>query len=82
MTLLTWFGAASVSMMLLCYALERRTALASLGFAVGCAASSLYGWLSGTWPFGVVEGIWAILALYRYVERVKGLKERRAEVSD
>jgi hypothetical protein len=28
--------------------------------------SSVYGFLAGTWPFGVVEAIWALIALDRY----------------
>jgi hypothetical protein len=35
-------------------------------FALGCALSSGYGFLAGTWPFGVVEAIWAVIALKRY----------------
>ena len=38
-----------------------------LNFAYSFAASSLYGWLAGTWPFGVVEGIWALVALRRWL---------------
>jgi hypothetical protein len=52
--------------MLLSYALENRSAWWVLVFACACAASSLYGWLAGTWPFGVVEGIWALVALRRW----------------
>lgn len=37
-----------------------------LAFACGCALSSVYGFLAGTWPFGVVEAIWAVIALKRY----------------
>lgn len=66
MSFLTLFGAAAVSIMLLAYALEARSPLWVLVFAFACAASSLYGWLSGTWPFGVVEGIWALVALRRW----------------
>ncbi|HEY4383038.1 MAG TPA: hypothetical protein VGN34_00995 [Ktedonobacteraceae bacterium] len=62
MNLLTLFGAGAVSIMLLSYALEARSRLWVLVFAFACAASSVYGWLSGTWPFGVVEGIWALKA--------------------
>ncbi len=54
--LLTLFGAGAVSFMLLSYALEDRAATWVLVFALACAASALYGWLAGTWPFGVVEG--------------------------
>jgi hypothetical protein len=36
-----------------------------LGFALGCVLSSVYGFLSGAWPFGVVELIWSIVAVRR-----------------
>ena len=26
----------------------------------------MYGFLAGTWPFGIVEGIWMLVALHRY----------------
>jgi hypothetical protein len=29
--------------------------------------SSGYGFLSGAWPFGVVEAVWTLIALRRYV---------------
>jgi len=48
------------------YALERRHRLFILAFAVGCALSSAYGFLAGTWPFGVVELVWVLIALRRY----------------
>jgi hypothetical protein len=60
------FGAAAVSFMMLMYALESRHAGFILAFACGCALSSAYGFLAGTWPFGVVEAIWALIALNRY----------------
>ncbi len=66
MTLLTLFGVGAVGMMLLAYTLETRSHWWILLFALTCAASSLYGWLSGTWPFGIVEGIWAVVALRRW----------------
>jgi hypothetical protein len=37
-----------------------------LAFACGCLLASSYGFLSGAWPFGVVEAIWAVVALRRY----------------
>jgi hypothetical protein len=52
--------------MVLMYALERRGRGFILAFACGCALSSAYGFLAGTWPFGVVEAIWAAIALKRY----------------
>ncbi len=71
MTPLTWFGAAAVTAMLVLYWLEPRSPRYSLGFAAACAASSLYGWLAGTWPFGVVEGVWAVLAVVRWRQRTR-----------
>jgi predicted membrane-bound mannosyltransferase len=64
--MLTAFGAAAVTFMVCIYALERRHRRYILAFACGCALSSLYGFLAGTWPFGVVEAIWAVVALNRY----------------
>ena len=65
----TIFGALAVSFMMLMYALEARHAAFVLAFTVGCALSSAYGFLSGAWPFGVVEIIWAGVALKRYLAR-------------
>jgi hypothetical protein len=59
--------------MLAMYALEKRGPIYVAGFGVGCAMSSLYGFLAGTWPFGVVEAIWAIVAIRRYA----GLRDQR-----
>ncbi|GAC1362462.1 MAG: hypothetical protein NVSMB32_02800 [Actinomycetota bacterium] len=64
--MLTGFGITSLSFMLAMYALEGRGCRYLLGFALGCALSSSYGFLSGAWPFGVIEAVWAVLALRRY----------------
>ena len=64
--MLTIFGASAVSFMMLMYALKRRHRGFILAFACGCALSSVYGFLAGTWPFGVVEAIWAAVALNRF----------------
>jgi dolichyl-phosphate-mannose--protein O-mannosyl transferase len=64
--MLTTFGASAVAFMMLMYALERRHRLFVVGFACGCALSSAYGFLAGTWPFGVVEAIWVLIAINRY----------------
>jgi len=66
---LTAFGAAAVTFMMLMYALEHRHRRFIVAFAVGCLASSAYGFLAGTWPFGVVEALWAVIALRRYLQR-------------
>jgi hypothetical protein len=67
--MLTLFGACVVTFMMVMYALEGRGRRFVLAFAVGCALSSTYGWLAGTWPFGIVEGVWSIVALKRYVDQ-------------
>jgi hypothetical protein len=67
--MLTLFGAGAVSFMMLMYALKRRHNGFILAFACGCALSSVYGFLAGTWPFGVVEAIWVVVALHRYRAR-------------
>ncbi|HUZ30181.1 MAG TPA: hypothetical protein VMU90_13110 [Solirubrobacteraceae bacterium] len=66
MDLLTAYGAVAVTVMLLAYALERRSPAFVLVFAGACVASSVYGWLQGAWPFGVVELAWAGVALRRW----------------
>lgn len=69
MSLLTLYGAAAVTLMLVAYALEPRASGWVLVFALACAASSFYGWLAGAWPFGVVEAVWALVALRRWRQR-------------
>lgn len=66
---LTLFGLFAVSLMLACYALEDRGAGYVLGFAFGCALGSVYGFLQGAWPFGLVEAIWSLVALKRWRDR-------------
>jgi hypothetical protein len=66
MTLTTIFGVVAVTFMMVMYAFERRHPVFILGFAAGCLMSSLYGFLAGAWPFGVVEIIWSAVAVWRY----------------
>jgi len=62
----TIFGVCAVSFMMTMYALERRGNGFVLAFALGCVLSSAYGFLAGAWPFGVVELVWAIVAVRRW----------------
>lgn len=71
MDALTIFGLAAVSIMLLCYALEDRDPWYVLAFAAACALASAYGFLQGAWPFGLVEAIWAVVAVVRWRKRVR-----------
>ena len=64
----TLYGVAALSFMMAMYVLERRGPKFVLGFAVGCVLSSFYGFLSGAWPFGIIEAIWAVLAVRRFLQ--------------
>lgn len=65
--MLTIFGVAALTFMMAMYALEGRHHAFVLAFAAGCALSSAYGFLSGAWPFGAVEGIWTLVAVRRWL---------------
>ena len=66
------FGLFAVASMVVCYALEDRSPRFILAFAASCVLASVYGFLQGAWPFGLVEAIWSLLALrrWRLAERV------------
>jgi hypothetical protein len=66
MTALTVFGLFAVTAMLIFYALEKRSPWFIFAFAIACALGSIYGFLQGAWPFGVVEAIWSAVALRRW----------------
>jgi len=63
---LTLFGLISVTLMLCTYALEQRSHWFVFAFALACVLSSIYGFLQGAWPFGLVESVWAVVALNRW----------------
>jgi hypothetical protein len=66
MDALTAFGLFAVTAMLVCYTLEQRSTWFILAFAGSCGLGSVYGFLQGAWPFGLVEAIWALVALRRW----------------
>ncbi|HUK48160.1 MAG TPA: hypothetical protein VLW06_11235 [Terriglobales bacterium] len=70
----TVFGLFAVSAMLICYALEKRSPWFVLAFAASCLLASIYGFLQGAWPFGIVEAIWSAVALRRW-----GLERKRID---
>ena len=79
MSALTAFGLFSVSAMLACYALEKRSPWYILGFAVACVLGAAYGFLQGAWPFGMVEGVWSVVAARRWWQAMRqGETSRRA----
>jgi hypothetical protein len=62
----TVYGVCALTFMMIMYALQDRDRSFVLAFALGCVLSSIYGFLSGAWPFGVIELIWAGVAWRRY----------------
>jgi len=73
---LSLFGLFAVTLMLVFYALEDRGPGFVLGFAGACLLGSVYGFLQGAWPFGVVEAIWAAIAVHRWRLRVASPRDR------
>lgn len=65
-SLITAYGVVALTFMMVMYALERRGPMFILAFALGCLLSSLYGFLAGAWPFGVVEAVWCVVAVQRF----------------
>ena len=63
---LSAFGLSAVIAMLVFYALEARSPWFVLAFAGACGLASIYGFLQGAWPFGLVEGAWLLVALHRW----------------
>src|SRR5579872_1556966 len=75
MDALTIFGIATVTAMLVFYALEERSPSWTFWFALTCLASSAYGFLQGAWPIGCVELIWTVVALRRWHGRARSADE-------
>ena len=73
MDLLSAFGLFAVTAMLICYAFEDRSATFVLAFAGACALGSIYGFMQGAWPFGLVEAVWAVIAVRRWWVRARGI---------
>jgi hypothetical protein len=73
---ITLYGVAALTFMMAMYALERRGRGFVLAFAAGCLLSSAYGFLSGAWPFGIVEAVWSVVALRRYRVLLGALNHR------
>jgi hypothetical protein len=74
MNLLSVFGLMAVTAMLIFYALEDHSPWFVLAFAGACLLGSVYGFLQGAWPFGLVEAAWALIAVYRWRKRTTGIR--------
>jgi hypothetical protein len=67
---LSAFGFFAVTAMLVFYALEDRSPVFILAFAGACGLASIYGFAQGAWPFGLVEAVWALIAMRRWRKRI------------
>lgn len=68
MDALSLFGLFSVVLMLIFYALEERSHWYILGFSLSCVLGSIYGFLQGAWPFGLVEIAWTIVVFRKWLQ--------------
>jgi hypothetical protein len=71
------FGLVAVVAMLGFYAWEDRSPAYILAFAAACVLASIYGFLQGAWPFGLVEGVWAGVAVRRWHKRKYSAAKQR-----
>ena len=62
------YGAVAVTLMVLFYALEARSPHYIFAFSVACLMSAGYAVAIESWPFAVVETIWAAVALRRWIQ--------------
>jgi hypothetical protein len=65
--MLTIFGSIAVSIMFLSYWFEHRSRWYILIFAGASAATSVYSGLAEVYPIMVIEGLWSLVALQRFV---------------
>lgn len=70
MSALSAFGLFAVIAMLVTYALEDRSPWFTMAFAGACGLGSAYGFLQGAWPFGLVEAVWAGVAVHKWKRRL------------
>ena len=63
------YGTIAVGAMALSYALEERGPAFVWMFAASCLAAASYAALIGSWPFAVIETLWAGLAARRAMRR-------------
>lgn len=59
-------GIIAVSIMVVSYALENRGRIFIAIFAFGCALAAFYAYLIASYPFLIAEGLWSLIATYRW----------------
>ena len=67
--MLTAFGSVAVSLMFASYWLEPRSKWFVLALAIGSAATAAYRGLAAVYPIMVIEALWAVVALRRFITR-------------
>ncbi len=67
--MLALFGSIAVAMMFVSYWLEGRSKWMVLVFAAGCALTSVYSGLVAAYPVTVIEALWSLIALRRFMMR-------------
>ena len=70
--MLTLFGSVAVAIMFLSYWLEPRSKWFVLVFAGASAATAVYSVLVEAYPITVIEALWSLVALQRFVQRYRG----------
>ena len=64
----TVYGVSVLALRMIFYALEGRHRHFVLAFGICCILSSIYGFISGVWPFGIVKLAWSMVAFRRWTK--------------
>ena len=67
-SLLNIYGISILTIMMILYSMERKSIIFTLLFGFSCVGTSLYGFMAGTWPFGIIEAIWSLIAFRKYYQ--------------
>jgi hypothetical protein len=83
MTILSLFGLFAVTAGVVFYAMEDFSRWFILALGVSTALASIYAFLQGAWPYGLIEIVWTVAALWRWWPRRCGrLNALRSEIDE
>ncbi len=71
---ITLFGLLCLTSTVIFDSLEKRNRWFVLLFGLGCVGASYYGFVTGSWPFGLVEGIWAAIKFVHFYTDPRSLR--------
>jgi hypothetical protein len=60
------YGSVVLFLMMIFYIKENKSSKYTLLFGIMCIGSSAYGFLAGTWPFGIIEAVWALFSFDKF----------------